>query len=88
MDRFVGDSLATVLSLGERDRAALDLARPLDQLGLDSLMMMELFLGLSRELALEIAREWFPHNPSAADVSAVLVEQLTREGLPLAAGEG
>jgi acyl transferase domain-containing protein/NADPH:quinone reductase-like Zn-dependent oxidoreductase/acyl carrier protein len=88
MDRFVGDSLATVLSLGERDRAALDLARPLDQLGLDSLMMMELFLGLSRELELEIAREWFPHNPSAADVSAVLVEQLTREGLPLAAGEG
>jgi hypothetical protein len=57
MDRFVGDALATVLSLGERERDALDLARPLDQLGLDSLMMMELFMGISRELELEIARD-------------------------------
>jgi acyl transferase domain-containing protein/acyl carrier protein len=76
MDRFVGDALATVLSLGEREREALDLARPLDQLGLDSLMMMELFMGISRELELEIARDWFPAVPSAADVSAVLLEQL------------
>jgi acyl carrier protein len=76
MDRFVGDALATVLSLGEREREALDLARPLDQLGLDSLMMMELFMGISRELELEIARDWFPSAPSAADVSAVLLEQL------------
>ena len=84
MDRFVGDSLATVLSLGERDRAGLDLGRPLDELGLDSLMMMELFMGLSRELDLEIARDWFPTNPSVADVSAVLLEQL--EEAALAAG--
>ena len=34
MERVVAEALATVLSLGDRERAALDLDRPLDQLGL------------------------------------------------------
>ena len=76
MERLVADALATVLSLGERERAALDLDRPLAQLGLDSLMMVELFLGLSQELELEISREGFPESPSPVDVAAVLLAQL------------
>lgn len=78
MRRFVAEALATVLALGERERSTLDLARPLDQLGLDSLMRMELFLGLSRELRLEIAAEWFPPDPTAEDVARVLLGQLER----------
>ncbi len=78
MKRFVADALATVLSLGERDRARLDLDLPFDQLGLDSLMMVELFLALARDLQLEIAREWFPPSPSPHVVAEVLVERIGR----------
>jgi acyl transferase domain-containing protein/acyl carrier protein len=78
MQRFVAEALASVLALGERERSALALARPLDQLGLDSLMRMELFVGLSRELRLEIAAEWFPPDPTGEDVARVLLEQLER----------
>jgi acyl carrier protein len=78
MDRFVRDALATVLSLGERERETLDLGRPLDRLGLDSLMTMELFLGLSRDLELEIEPDWFGAMPSAAEVSTVLLDRLEK----------
>jgi hypothetical protein len=41
-------------------------------------MRMELFVGLSRELRLEIAAEWFPPDPTGEDVARVLLEQLER----------
>jgi acyl transferase domain-containing protein/NADPH:quinone reductase-like Zn-dependent oxidoreductase/acyl carrier protein len=76
MQQFVCETLAGVLSLSEDQRLALDVGSQLDAVGLDSLMTMELFVGLGRDLDLEIAADWFESIPSLADIAAVLVERL------------
>ena len=76
MERFVCDSLAGVQGLSEEQRSALDLSSPLDSLGLDSLMTMELFMGMGRDLQLEIASDWFEAGPTLQRIAQVLVERL------------
>lgn len=83
MQQFVCDTLAGVLGLSEDQRLALDVGSQLDAVGLDSLMTMELFVGMGRDLDLEIAADWFESVPSLADIAAVLVERLEE-----AVGEG
>ena len=76
MQRFVVGELAGVLGLSEEQRGAVDLSSQIDSLGLDSLMTMELFMGMGRELDLEIAADWFGAAPSLGEVASVLVERL------------
>ena len=76
MRQFVCDALAGVLGLSEEQRSALDVESQLDAVGLDSLMTMEFFMGMGRDLQLEIAADWFESGPSLADIAAVLVERL------------
>jgi acyl carrier protein len=76
MQRFVCDALASVLGLSEEQRLAIDVGSQLDEVGLDSLMTMELFMGLGRGLDLDIAAGWFDSVPSLAAIAAVLVERL------------
>jgi acyl carrier protein len=76
MQRFVCDALASVLGLSEEQRLAIDVGSQLDEVGLDSLMTMELFMGLGRGLNLDIAAGWFDSVPSLAAIAAVLVERL------------
>jgi acyl carrier protein len=80
MQRFVCDTLAGVLSLSEEQRLGLDVGSQLDAVGLDSLMTMELFIGMGRDLELEIAADWFSTSPSLSDIAAVLIEQLELAG--------
>ncbi len=74
--RFVREELAGVLGLGAERRDALDPALRLDALGLDSLMTMELFMGLGRGLELPLAADWFPAGPTLAEIAQVLVRRL------------
>jgi len=76
MQQFVCEMLAGVLGLSEDQRLALDVGSQLDAVGLDSLMTMELFMGLGRDLDLDIAADWFESIPSLAEIAAVLVERL------------
>ena len=76
MHAFVCDALAGVQGLSEEQRAALDVASPLDSLGLDSLMTMELFMGMGRELELEISADWFEAGPTLSQIADVLIERL------------
>ena len=74
--RHVRDELAGVLGLGAERRDGLDPALRLDALGLDSLMTMELFMGLGRSLELPLAADWFPPGPTLAEIAQVLVRRL------------
>jgi acyl carrier protein len=76
MQQFVCDALASVLGLSEEQRLAIEVGSQLDEVGLDSLMTMELFMGLGRGLDLDIASDWFDSVPSLAAIAAVLVERL------------
>jgi acyl carrier protein len=76
MPAFVCDALAGVQGLSEEQRAALDVESPLDSLGLDSLMTMELFMGMGRELELAITVDWFEAGPTLRQIAEVLVERL------------
>jgi acyl carrier protein len=76
MQQFVCDALAGVLGLSEEQRLAIDIGSQLDEVGLDSLMTMELFMGLGRGLDLDITADWFDLIPSLAAIAAVLVERL------------
>ncbi|MFO0688071.1 MAG: beta-ketoacyl synthase N-terminal-like domain-containing protein [Myxococcota bacterium] len=76
MVRHVVDELAGVLSLGAERRERLDPASRLDALGLDSLMTMELFMGLGRSLELPLAADWFPPGPTLVEIAQVLVKRL------------
>lgn len=75
----VREELAMVLGLDEAGRDALDAARGLDGLGLDSLMTLELFAGLARQLSLEIAPDWFDGMPSVSGIASVLAERIGGE---------
>jgi acyl carrier protein len=76
MQRLVVDELAGVLGMSEEERQAVDLGSRIDALGLDSLMTMELFMGMGRELELEIRADWFEATPSLAQVATVLVDRV------------
>jgi acyl transferase domain-containing protein/D-arabinose 1-dehydrogenase-like Zn-dependent alcohol dehydrogenase/acyl carrier protein len=82
MQQFVCETLAGVLGLSEEQRLALDVGSQLDAVGLDSLMTMELFMGLGRDLDLDIAADWFDSVPSLAAIAAVLVERLEEAASP------
>lgn len=75
MQSLVVAELATVLGLSESAREALDPASRLDTLGLDSLMSLELFMGLGRALELEIAADWFDSVPSLSEIASTLAER-------------
>jgi len=74
---MVRAELGTVLGLGEAQSTALAPSRRLDSLGLDSLMSLELFVGLGRTLGLEVQREWFTTMPTLGEIAHVLVDRLT-----------
>jgi acyl transferase domain-containing protein/NADPH:quinone reductase-like Zn-dependent oxidoreductase/acyl carrier protein len=76
MQQFVCGALAGVLALSEEQRTAIDIGSRIDEMGLDSLMTLELFLGLGRDLELEIASNWFGTSPTLAEIASVLVERL------------
>ncbi|MBY0399170.1 zinc-binding dehydrogenase, partial [Myxococcota bacterium] len=76
MVRHVVEELAGVLSLGFERRERLDPGSRLDALGLDSLMTMELFMGLGRSLELPLAADWFPSGPTLVEIAQVLVKRL------------
>lgn len=73
---YVREELAGVLGLGSERRDELDPALRLDALGLDSLMTMELFMGLGRGLELPLAADWFPSGPTLAEIAQVLARRL------------
>lgn len=74
--RHVREELAGVLGLGAERRDELDPALRLDALGLDSLMTMELFMGLGRGLELSLAADWFPSGPTLVEIAQVLARRL------------
>ncbi len=75
MQAFVFAELSAVLGLGATQRDALSAASRLDTLGLDSLMSLELFMGLGRSLELEITPDWFESIPTLAEVATRLAER-------------
>ncbi|MCA9503066.1 MAG: acyltransferase domain-containing protein [Myxococcales bacterium] len=80
MRRVVRDALAGVLGLSQEARLGLDLDRSLPSVGLDSLMTLELFVGLGRDLELEIGPDWFGVEPSLSGVANVLADRLGGAG--------
>ena len=76
MLRHVVDELAGVLGLGAEGRERIDAGGRLDALGLDSLMTMELFMGLSRGLDLPLTADAFPAGPTLSEIAQVLVRRL------------
>ena len=74
--RYVREELAGVLGLSAERRDGLDATLRLDALGLDSLMTMELFMGLGRGLELPLAADWFTPGPTLAEIAQVLIRRL------------
>ncbi|MEZ4331579.1 MAG: beta-ketoacyl synthase N-terminal-like domain-containing protein [Myxococcota bacterium] len=74
--RHVVEELAGVLGLSTERREGVDPASRLDALGLDSLMTLELFMGLGRSLELPLAADWFPPAPTLAEIAQILVRRL------------
>jgi acyl carrier protein len=74
--RHVREELAGVLGLSVERRDELDPGLRLDALGLDSLMTMELFMGLGRGLELALAADWFTPGPTLAEIAQVLARRL------------
>ena len=79
LEQSLREAIAAVLGLGERERSALDLDRRLGDLGLDSLMTLELFVGLSRDLELTLESTAFPADPTLSKVVEVLLAALDGE---------
>jgi NADPH:quinone reductase-like Zn-dependent oxidoreductase/acyl carrier protein len=73
---LVCGTLAGVLALSDEQREAIDLGSRIDELGLDSLMTLEVFLGLGRDLELEIELNWFETIPTLAEIAVVLLDRL------------
>jgi acyl transferase domain-containing protein/NADPH-dependent curcumin reductase CurA/acyl carrier protein len=72
----VVEAVAAVLSLSASARDGLDLHLPLNRLGIDSLMGLELRIGLERDLALEIPPTFFVEEPSVNDVAELLLGRI------------
>ena len=75
MQRFVLSELAQVLGLEDAQRDALDPASRLDSVGLDSLMSLELFMGMGRSLEIEISQDWFDSIPTIAEIGVTLADR-------------
>ncbi len=75
MTAFVYAELGVVLGHSDEQLAEIDPGRRLDSLGLDSLMTLELFTGMGRNLELEISQDWFDSIPTLAQVSATLADR-------------
>ncbi len=73
---LVRAELGTVLGLDAEQSAALTASRRLDAIGLDSLMSVELFVGLGRTLSLEVARDWFASVPTLGEIASVLADRV------------
>ena len=80
MQRLVLAELASVLGLSDAQHEALEPGSRLDTLGLDSLMSLELFMGLGRSLELEITPDWFESIPTLAEIGARLAERYVLAG--------
>jgi acyl carrier protein len=80
MRRFVFAELASVLGLSDVQHEALEPGSRLDSLGLDSLMSLELFMGLGRSLELEITPDWFDSIPTLAEIAATLTDRYVTAG--------
>jgi NADPH:quinone reductase-like Zn-dependent oxidoreductase len=76
MQEFVCDSLANVLALSQEQRNEIDVGSRIDEMGLDSLMTLELFLGIGRDVELEIASDWFVSVPTLSEIASTLIERL------------
>ena len=69
-------ALAGVLALSDEQREAVDVSSKIDEIGLDSCMTLEFFLGVGRDLELEIGSNWFEDVPTLAEIADVLIEQV------------
>jgi len=78
MQAQVVSELASVLGMDEEARDSLEGTMRLDQLGLDSLMTLELFMSLSRHFHLEIRQDWFDSIPTIAEIARTLAERVER----------
>lgn len=89
LTRIVADHAALVLEI---EPAELEVAKPLFDLGMDSLMAVELRTLLEAELGIEVPVSLFMDRPSAASLAAALNERMTldeieRPALPSPAAE-
>ena len=73
-------TIASVLGLSEAARERLAPTARIDELGLDSLMTLEVFVGLGREFDLTPEPDWFPPRPSLAAIADELASRITQGG--------
>src|SRR5262249_23538085 len=71
--RFIREQIAAVLKVG---RGAIDMGRPLVELGLDSLTSFELKNGVEMELGVNLAIGAFLQKPTAKDLVTVLLDKI------------
>ena len=74
---IVLEAVAGVLSLSASASEALDLHVPVNRLGIDSLMGLELRVGLERDLGVEIPPTFFVAEPSVTHVAELLLSRVT-----------
>jgi NADPH:quinone reductase-like Zn-dependent oxidoreductase/acyl carrier protein len=73
---IVLDGLSGVLGLGGAERSKLDARAPLEDLGLDSLMTLELYLGLTSDLGFEAPPAGLADARSVADIAVVMADEI------------
>ena len=74
---FVADSVADVLQLSAAARERLDVHVDLSRIGIDSLMGLELRVGLERDLGVELPGTFLAEGPSIHEIAERLQEQLS-----------
>lgn len=79
LSRYLMDRVAHVLDLSSTD--AIDPKQPLKELGLDSLMAVELNNMIQNDLIVGLTAEHFMENPSIHQLAASLLKVLGAEGL-------
>ena len=79
---LVVDAVAGVLALSAEARTGIDLHLALNRLGLDSLMGLELRVGLERDLGVAIPPNFFVEGPSIQDLALLLLAQLAEAKRP------
>jgi myxalamid-type polyketide synthase MxaB len=84
--QFLEDQLRKVLGIDGRTR--IDPDQPLVELGLDSLMGIELKSRVGAELGIDIPLQKFVGATSLARIAAILLERLALAGMTAAAGSG
>jgi acyl carrier protein len=73
---IVLDGLSGVLGLGGAERSKLDARAPLEDLGLDSLMTLELYLGMAGDLGFEAPPAGLADARSVADIAVVMADEI------------